>query len=382
MAALPAVNVDWAGANQPGWFAPHQGSNWAGGNANAPHTAYRSLGVNHGDFNTQPYRILCGPLPNQERTVGGISYKGGLVVFCFPVGVYFIDTTTDPNPLNWFAALIAVPGAAGPRAFAQVEEDIIYVTTDGSWHSLSSVFGQQKASVRASDISYKALTDFPTTQMNLAALSAADLVYYAARQETMLAHAPLGTASKTRRLHMDINNLKEAGGPNWLTWDRDDNEALFLRKTSSTVQIPAMVDSVGQVWVLDQVARIANGMAYTFEFFMQDSDLSVFEPSWRGRKKHGRFVQVEYVSTSTFQLTLEVWLDGALRQTIQVQLVGASSSLPQNLPFQLSGLNILMSPYYRLLGQFRRIALRGYVSVPNADCVITRLIIGAELAAG
>ena len=218
--------------------------------------------------------------------------------------------------------------------------------------------------------------------MNLAALSAADLVYYAARQETMLAHAPLGTASKTRRPHMDINNLKEAGGPNWLTWDRDDNEALFLRKTSSTVQIPAMVDSVGQVWVLDQVARIANGMAYTFEFFMQDSDLSVFEPSWRGRKKHGRFVQVEYVSTSTFQLTLEVWLDGALRQTIQVQLVGASSSLPQNLPFQLSGLNILMSPYYRLLGQFRRIALRGYVSVPNADCVITRLIIGAELAAG
>lgn len=380
MAALPSLNPDWGAGNYPGWFQGHQGYNWAGGNLNGGHIAYRSLGTDHGDFGTTPFRIPCGPLDLQQRTVGAIPYGTGLVVFCFPVGVYYIDTS-DPSPANWFAAIVARAGAAGPRCFAQVEEDIVWVSVDGSWHSLRVQFGQAKASVRATDISYRALAGWAKVNTEQAQAANFDLIYHDAVQEMMLSYTPAGGNAKNRRLHGDMNNVGETGGaPNWITWDRDDNEALFMRQETSTVGAPAMIDDVGQTWMLSRDARNKGGMGYTFEFFLQDSDFSMVYPNWAGRLKNARYVQVEYVASKVFTLTLEIYMDGEKVDEIPVTLEGGNAVLPAVLPFNMGSFNMLSSDPLRLDGQFRRLAVRGYVSEPDADCAIVKIIIGAELA--
>ena len=381
MTTLISTNVDWAGANQPRWSCPHQGSNWAGGNANAPHTAYKSLATDHADFQTTPYRLICGPLPNQQYTVGALSYKGGLLVFCYPVGVYFINTSTDPSSANWFPVQVAIPGAGGPRCFCQVEDDVIWVDPAGQWHSLAvASAGQDKASIRASDISYRKLGSWGSTNMALAQLPYADLIYYSDRQEVMLSYAPIGQTAKTARLHLDMNNRAEVG-ENWITWDRDRNEALYLRVKTGGREIPAMMDNVGQVWELDQAARTKDGGPYTWEFKLQDTDFAQSNPKWAGRWKNLRFVQVEAQATGPgASLALQVWLDGVHRQTITIPIPATGSTLPQVLPFTLGAAGFVMSRPRRLYGRCRRLSLRGEIVAAGTDVHISKLVVGLEAA--
>lgn len=381
MAAITLPAADWAAANQPGWMVAHQGYNWAGGNLNAPHTVYRSLASNHQDFSTAPYTLICGPESLEQYTVAGISFKGGLVVGKWPVGTYFIDTSTDLNPLSWTAQLIALPGWAGPHAGAVVEDDIIWMAPDGSWHSLSAAqLGIAKASIRASALSYRKLTSWPAQNMNLALSVRSTLIYYADRQELMLSYAGLGSLQLDQRLHLDLNNRGEVG-ENWLVWDRDRNSCIFLRQLLGGRMIPCFGDYAGQVWLLDQLDRSKDGAAYTAEFMMVDTDFAMLAPSWAGRKKNGRFIQLEYVATSQFEMMLEIWMDGRLTQTIPVTLKAGGAALPATLPFQLGPGALQSTPYQRMLGQFTRLAIRGHVTVAGADLNITKLVLGCELAA-
>ena len=381
MVAITKPAADWAGVNQPGWAVAHQGYFWAGGNRNAPHTVYRSLASDHQDFKTQPYTLICGPLSLQQYTVAGVEYTGGLIVGCFPVGTYYIDTSTDLDPLKWTAQLIALPGWAGPHAGGVVEGDVIWMAPDGSWHSLvAAQIGIAKASIRASSLSYQKLTSWPQQNMNLGASAESDLIYYSDRQELMLSYPGIRSAQVDHRLHLDLNNKDEVG-PNWVQWDRDLNSCLFLRQLEGGRTIPCFGDYAGQVWLLDQLDRSKAGSAYTAEFLMADTDFSMLFPTWAGRKKNARFLQVEYVATSKFDMTLEVYLDGVKKQTITVTLKPIGAALPATLPFQLGPGALQLTPYERVLGQFTRLAIRGSASVAGGDMNVTRLLLGCELAA-
>ncbi len=140
-----------------------------------------------------------------------------------------------------------------------------------------------------------------------------------------------------------------------------------------------MGDNLGQIWMLDQAARDKNGSAYTFEFFLADTDFSQFVPQWAGKWKNLRYVQIEWDPHTQGNLTLEVYRDGKLSQSIN-QLVTSGGLV---LPFMLPGLfgqdTLLVSNKRQLLGRCRRFALRGYTTQTDADVSISRLIIGVEV---
>lgn len=365
--------ADWTGSNQPGGGFIHQGYNWMFGNANSPHSLYRSLQNNHENFTTSVYTLRVFP-GEGERLVAGLSYKGIGIVWKYPFGVYAVDTS-DPDDTKWRVLRVGQPGAAGPANVVAIEDDLLWVAPDGSWHLLSATTAT--GSVRAEDLTARKLGSFVRENVNLAQLASAQLRHYPHKQEVLLACHGSGQTAKNRRLHMDLNRRTEIG-ERWIWWDRDRNEALFMRKVSE-IMTPAFVDNVGQLWLLDRTDRNANGSAYTFELFTRDSDFAEIVPGWQGRYKNLRFVQLEYDPRSTATITLEVYADGSLLQSISISLTAGAAALPQILPFTLGTGSLLSSIRRRIRGRARRLALRITSSVVNTDISFTRILVGLEV---
>ena len=375
-AALSAPAADWSGTNQPLFLTVHEGFMWGGGNLNAPHTVYRSLLANHQNFTGTPFSI---PLDSGigERVVGAISYKGGLLVFKYPEGVWFIDTS-DPTPTNWRAVKVAEPGAVAASAIVLAEDDVFWLSADGTWHRVQAVTAT--GSVRASDLSFRKLGSLFRDQINRSRLNFADLRYYSNQQRLLLACSASGATAKSRLVTMDLLRRDDLG-ERWGFGDRDNNEALFMRKVNN-VLMPAFGDASGQLWNADQANRNANGLGYTFEWWTSDSDFGPVNPAFRGRKKNLRYIALQHDPRGSATHTVEIWLDGALKQTIQFTLAGAGATLPATLPLTLGGSSLVNTRRRRATGQFTRMALRGYSTAANEDVSIARLFIGAELAEG
>ena len=373
MANIANPAADWSGANEPGFGVVHQNFNWMGGNANAPHTIYRSTAANHEDFTTSAYTLRIFP-GEGERLVAGLSYKGVLILWKYPLGIYAVDTS-DNTDTNWRVLKVGSPGAAGPANIVALEDDVLWIAGDGSWHLLSATTAT--GSVRAEDLTARKLGSFVRDNINLAQLATAHLRYYSHKQEVLLACHGSGQTAKNRRLHLDLNRRTEIG-ERWIWWDRDRNEAFFLRKVSE-IMTPAFIDNVGQMYLLDRTDRNAGGSAYTFEIFTRDSDFAEIVPGWQGRWKNLRFIQFEYIPISAATVTVEIYADGSLLQTISLDLTGGPAALPQILPFTLGTESLLSSIRRRLRGRARRVAVRITSSTVDTDVSFTRLLLGLEV---
>ena len=374
MAAIATPPAAWGtGANNPGFGVVHQGFLWAGGMGNDPHALDRSQQANHENFTGTVYHLRVFP-GEGERLVAGLTYKGVLLVWKYPEGVYAVDTS-DASDTNWRVIKVGAPGAAGPRNIVAIEDDVIWMAPDGTWHLISATTAT--GSVRAEDIAARKLGRFIGEQFNLSRAHFAQLIYYAYKQEVMAGLSAIGQTAKNRRLHLDLNRRTEIGD-RWIFWDRDRNEALFLRKVSG-ISTPAMIDEQGRLWNLDRAARNANGAAYTSEWFLRDSDFGELVPGWQGRYKNLRFVQLEYDARSAATHSLQVYLDGDLAQTVAMTLAASGATLPVTLPATLGTGGLSITGRRRLTGRGRRIAFRGTTSVLNEDVSLTRLLVGLEL---
>lgn len=383
MTVLANPPADWAGANQPAIIAPHQGYMWGGGNMNAPHILYRTKRVDHEDYanSSSPgvtFIIAVGPTGNEQRIVNLLSFKGGLLCWKFPEGLYFIDTR-DATPANWFALRIGTAGGAGPGCAAVVGTDVLYVAPDGSWHSVTAT--QTTGLVRADDITVKKLgPSWLADAIYGERLPWAQMVYDERALEVCLAHASVGSGKNDRRLHMDLSAL-EQGGENWIEWDRDVSEALFMRQVNKVLR-PAIADDAGQVWNIARQNRDKNGAAYEFEWWMADTDFGEVAPQFKGKKKNLRWLKVEHDSRSDATHTIEVWRDGVFRQTLTLSLTAPAPVFPFTFPLTFNPPVHRLAPVRgakRLQGQATRIALRGKTTTA-ADVSLTRLLIGMELA--
>lgn len=377
MTTIANPPADWNGANQPGFLAHHDGCLWGGGNANAPKTLYKSDRLDHENFLAFPYVIFVSG--DYERLVAALSYKGGLLVWGYPSGVWWINTL-DPNQQNWRPIRVGAAGAMGPGNVLAIEDDVLWVSPAGSIHLISAT--QAEGSVRAEDLAPRKLGNFISDEINVAQLATAQWVYYATKQVAMLACHAVGQTTKNRVLVFDVRRRMDPNvGERWILHDRDRNEALFLRKISE-VLTPTFGDNVGQLWTLDRPDRTANALGYTFEWQLNEQDFSSLMPQWAGRKLNGRFLQIEYDPRSTVNHAIDVIKDAAKTQTITFTLTptGPTLDIP-SLPVTLTEDTLTMSQRRRMVGQSRRWAFRGVSSAPGADVSLTRLLIGLEVAA-
>lgn len=375
-AALSNPAADWTGTNRPRKFVIHEGYNWAFGNMNAPHLLYRSLNTNHQNFTGTIFAvpIFSG---EGEYLVGGISYKGGLLVWKYPEGVYWYNTQ-DADTTQWRATKVGTGGMPGPGCCVLIEDDVVWIDPSGGIHMISATTAT--GSVRAQDLAYRKLGRFIPDSINREQLAQAQMIYYADKQQVWLACSATGSTAKDRRLVMDLNAKGEVG-ERWSFDDRDTNESLFLRKESGVLR-PVMGDDVGQLWKLDRVTRSKDGAGFTFEWWLADSDFASLVPGWAGKLKNLHYLQVLHVPQASVDHSIQVWRDGKLRQTMAVSLSGGAVSFPMVLPFTFGAEMMQSTVPRRLRGQARRLSFRGISTVAGADVSLSGLVVGVSLAGG
>jgi hypothetical protein len=370
MTTISNPPADWSGANQPFCLCAHAGFLWGA----LGDRVYRSSILDHEDFLTFPYQRPI--FPGVGEYISAMwSYKGFLVIWKFPRGVFLLDTRNAAEA-NWTVTQVGPAGAVGPYNVTGLEDDVLSIDPAGGWHLISQT--QASGSVRASDITAKKLGAFMRERINLAQLATAQLVYYGQKAVAMLACHQAGLTTKNVRIHMDVLDVAEIG-EKWSYSDRDRNEALFMRK-SGNFEIPAMTDANGKLWELDRTNRSQDGAAFTFYWNMWDTDFAAVLGQAVGRRTAGRFLQLEYDPRNAATHTITALRDGQKSQVISFSLVEQPAVLPQVLPFILGESTPRRTRPKRLKGIAYRWGFSG-LTTTAADVSLMKLYIGLDVLA-
>ena len=363
--------LDWASTNQPTFGFVHDFRLWGGGNPNDPHRIYGSSNGDHEDFVGDQARTLSIFPGESERLVGGVSYKGLMILWKYPRGIYYVDTR---DPTTWTINRVTLQaGLASPQAFALIDDDIVFVTPEGTIQVLSAVGDE------FSNISNRALSDlrfideFLRDNVNFAQIRRCRVTYYSSKRELHIALPGLGSTVNNLRLVLDLN---DRNNPKWRVSSRDTPISMWERKDANGIPRLVHGDNGGVINLMDQDARSNNGVGYPGRFQTAYIDLSYIDPVIATRRKEGRFLELVVEPKGNWNLAVEVRWDGNPGETLQFNMGTLGSSLGS---FVL-GTNSLaqeqtVNRKRRLTGGGRRLSLVGSNTGDSQDFSVARMFL-------
>lgn len=184
--SFTANAADWSAAgNKPTCGAVHAGRLWAAGNVNDTHRVYYSTTGTHDDFTGAGSGSLSIFPGEGQKIVAMASYKGLLIIWKYPLGIYYVDTS-DPTVTNWKVKRITnAVGGVSPNGWAAVDNDLVFLSGQNDLFSLSSV--QQFGDVLPRSLTQLAgATDYISGNLiplGTSQAGAAQLAYYAPKRE-------------------------------------------------------------------------------------------------------------------------------------------------------------------------------------------------------
>lgn len=318
MTTIATPPADW-GTKQPRSGVIHEGRLWG----LAGHRAYYSMTSNHENFSGAGAGSIIVHPGEGEELIAGVSFKGLLILFKYPYGVYAIDTS-DPDTANWRVIIIShTVGLRSANALTQVDDDVMFMDTQAAVHVLSAV--QEFGSVKASSITEVAnLEPFLRDNVNLGSLDKTQTVFYEAKREVHFAIPGKGSSIANRRLIIDFNR---ANRPRFRFSERDTCPALWLRFDSDGVARPMMGDDAGFVWYLDQENRNKDGSGYEGAVSTGYYDLSHLDPKLASKRKIAQFLELLVEPIGDWNLTVELNWDDLFRETVQFNMGSAGATL-------------------------------------------------------
>lgn len=321
--ALATPPADWSGTNQPTFGVAHEGRLWAAGNPNDPHRLYFSTLTNHEDFTGAGSGTVAVFPGEGERLVGAVSYKGLLIAFKYPRGIYAIDTSS-PTLSQWrVARLNNVIGGVSPLGHVLIDDDILFMDATGAFHLLSGI--TEFGNIGSRNLSHIAdLMPFVRENVNLSHLHRTQAVYYTAKREVHFAVPGTGSDHCNRRLVIDLNRPDL---PRFRWSDRDANISLWLRKDANNIPRIVMGDATGTVWLLDQDTRSKDGAGYTATFQTTPTDFSYLDPRFATIRKSGQFLEFIAEPLGEWSITVKVFWDGRLSQTLSFAMAPLGTGL-------------------------------------------------------
>lgn len=334
------------------------------------HTIYASLPTNHEDFTTTPYSLPVYPGVGDD-IAALLSFKGMLLVFKRPVGIYAIDTS-DTNTALWRVNKVNDNiGIANPRAVTQIDDDVVFETRISTLHLLSAI--REFADVKSSSIS--AIQDMDTfTRTNLSKSNTRfnQMVYYQDKRELHVTDSTLNAAADTRNFRV-VLDMNDPAVMRFRTSDFMLNRSLWLRRDSRGIHKPVVGDNNGFVWLLDDAGLTKDGAGYTGLFQTAHLDLSHVDPKLGSVNKIGKFLEVVGDPDGNWLLTVEVYWDGVLKQTIQFNLATAGAALGTfTLGTHALGGNRVSRKRRRLVGQGKNISLLGKNGTPGEGFAVIK----------
>lgn len=371
MAPIATPPADWA-ATFPTFGTLHSGRVFAGGNASDPHRIYYSTLTDHEDFTgagSGTFAIYPG---EGERLVAAMSFRGALVLFKYPTGIYVLNTT-DPQPANWvLTVLTRAVGTLNQHSVVQIEADTLYLDRIGNIHSLvaTDTFGD----VTTSDIGdSNDISPFMRTTMNMDALGRIQAIWYPSKNQAWFAMSRLGTSDNDFRFIVSFEGMTQQGPvPKFFMSRRDICISLWVRPDADNVPRPVFGDAAGFIWLADQESRLKDGVGYPVRFETSNMDLAFLDPSLATRWKTGQFLELCLEPVGDWDLTVEVYWDDLLTDTVQFPMIAGGAPLGQfELDTDTLGSTEVRSIRKRIAGSGRRIKIIGSNEGDGQDILVS-----------
>lgn len=320
---LAVPPTDWTSSNQPVSGCIHENRLCGWGNLNDPHRVYMSLPSNHEDF-TSAGALNFAIYPGEgERLIAGMSYKGALVLWKKPRGVYLIDTSPGDTDLWRVIRLSDSIGIASPQSAVVVDDDILYMDTNGNFQFLSATsnFGDLTSRNLSTAVQ---MNEFFKHNVNFVRMFNVRAIYYPTKREAHFAIAGIGQTPNTHRVVVDFNRLDI---PRFRWSDKDTCQSLWLRKDADLIPRPMSGDDAGFVWRLDQETRAKDGGSYNGLFQTPQDDFSRIDAKLASRRKLGDFLEMIGEPVGNYDVNVEVQWDGNTRQIVSFNQGAGQSSL-------------------------------------------------------
>lgn len=371
-AAIAAPAADWA-STFPTFGVLHANRMFAGGNAGDPHRLYFSPTADHDDFVGAGFGTLSIYPGEGERLVGGISFRGALIVFKYPAGIYIVNTA-DPTVANWTVVpLSRAVGTLNQHTIVQIENDTLYMDRHGNIHSLAAT--NEFGDVNSSNIGdLNDIPPFMRANMNLLSLRRVQGIWYQAKRQAWFAMPMTGASDNNFRLITGFQDPTAEGNlaPRFFMSRRDICPSLWLRPDTNGVPKPVFGDASGFVWLADQDARNKDGVGYPITFEMAATDLGFLDQSLATRSKAGQFLELSYEPRGDWNLTVEVHWDDVLTSVKQFDM-GAGGAILGSFILDTDTLaaSVVRNVRRRIEGSGRRVKLIAENAGLNQDVSIS-----------
>lgn len=348
-AAIALPPSDWTGANQPVNGVLHDGRLIAWGNENDPHRIYVSNADNtgtlqppfgHEDFRTVPISMrLDSGIGNKVWC--GVEFNGLLFLWKHPFGLFYLCDNA-PEPDNWCIRTksTAIGCAPSPYAVLPVDDDVLFMAADGSFHLLNAV--AELGGARSSDLSYAiGLADWLRENVNLSRLDLVQSTWFRHKKCAYFSVPGTGSLVNNLILKWDFGDTPQAygggdsgtGGAGLPLRNTTKNPVKFSytrRDAAGALAQWRYVDHVERtitgegafVYLQEQTARSKNGTGFVGAFQTPHLDQSSSSDASQGganRGKRKRFESLEFLMNPVVgTLLVQVYVDQVLTQTLTI----------------------------------------------------------------
>ena len=320
MADVGGPAADWSSAF-PTFGVLHSNRVFAGGNASDPHRIYYSTVGDHTDFVGSGAGTLSIYPGEGEGIVGALSFRGALIVFKYPRGIYIVQTV-DPSPANWgVQVLTRSVGTLNQHTIIPIENDVLYMDRFGGIHQLSAT--NEFGDINTSNLGLtQDINPFMRDNINLSLMRRAQGIWYASKRQCWFSLPRLGSTDNNFRLIVGFNSFDAEGRqtPRFFMSRRDTPVSMWLRPTSDGIEKPAHGDNAGFIYTMDEDSRNKDNVAYPIRMETSNTDLGFLDQSLATKMKSGQFLELAFEPRGEWFLDVEIYWDDVLTEIVQFQM--------------------------------------------------------------
>lgn len=315
---------DWASTNQPTFGLHHNFRLMGAGNANDPHRLYYSDPDDHEDFSTAQAGSLAIYPGEGEALVAGFSWKGRVILFKRPRGIYVVNMESAVTNDWTVERLSSSVGMASPWAWAQTESDIVFMDSTGAVQSLTSTLSNL-GEVEGRSLGQTADLDaLLRNEIKLSELDEVRAVFYVARREIHFAYTRSTGTVNNSRLVLDLNRPDKV---RFRLSPRDVCTAMWLRRDTNGIPRIQVGDNAGFVRTLDQDTRSKDGAGYPARFTTVPTDLGYADGALAHKKKNAAFLELIYEPTAFNAVQCTLNWDNQRQETVNFTLATSGTAL-------------------------------------------------------
>jgi hypothetical protein len=363
--------VDWVTPNFPSIALVHRNRLWAF----MKQAAYASDTGNHENFTSN--NLIQYIFPGEGGNISGaFVFRGRLFAFKEGGFVYYLDDSNEDSS-NWIWQKLASNfGLASSHGIVQVANDMIAVNESGSPVSYEAV--QNFGDIESADIlRLLQIEDYYRNSTSLAGINLTHALYYEAKKQLFFTTRTSYRTTNNALLHIDMN--KQA--PRAALWTKDQVNCLAQRKDINKVLRPIYGAEDGYIYLMDQEDRLTGSTAYTGEFKTSHTDFRFMGEDLAARNKLFDFLAVEFIPQGSWNLEIDVYIDGTFSETINflmdVRDDGLGSFTLDTDPLGREETQTIQKPLH---GSGRRISFHCKQSGSNQNFALASLSVGFRVS--